>query len=124
MDQIEGIDANKIGVAGFSLGAIVGYLATAVDPRVDAGLFIGMPLLPITEGEAASFTSPFAYAEGFGERKVALVAGTEDQMYSREGVDALVAQMPPGTQTYWIESGHDFPDDTAGISVAFFKDAF
>lgn len=124
LDRIDGIDASNIGVTGFSLGAFIGYLATAVDTRIDAGFFMALPLLPVTKGEVASFTSPFAYAEGFDGRVMGLLAGTKDQLYTKEGIDSLAAAMRSDTQVTWIESDHDFPDSTADISVNFFETAF
>ena len=124
LDKIEGIDTNKIGVAGFSLGAFVGYLATAVEPRIKAGFFIALPLFPITEGQTASFTSPYAYAEGIAGRPMGLLVGTEDQLYSREGIEALAASMGKKTEVTWVECGHDFPTETAAVTVAFFLNAF
>ncbi|MBB5515397.1 pimeloyl-ACP methyl ester carboxylesterase [Rubricella aquisinus] len=123
LDQIDGVDASRVGVTGFSLGAFVGYLAAAVDPRIDAGLFIALPLLPVSAGEAASFTSPFSYTEGFGARPMGLIAGTEDPLYTIDGMEALAAQMSGQTQLTWIDSGHDFPHDTADVSVRFFTGA-
>ena len=121
VEEIGAVDVDRIGLAGFSLGAFSGYLASAVDPRIDASLMMALPLVPVSEGQNASFTSPFAYAPGFEGKALGLIAATEDSLYTREAVETLVAGLPIVPQVYWIESGHDLPADTAEISVTFFE---
>jgi len=123
LETIEGIDTSRIGVAGFSLGAWVGYLAMAVDPRIDAGMIMAMPFLPLSDGQQASFTSQFVYAQGMGDRKLGIIAATEDRLYTREAVEGLADTMPHRPQVTWVESDHDLPDSTSEISVTFFKGA-
>lgn len=123
LETIEGIDTDRIGVTGFSLGAFIGYLAAAVEPRIDAGLIMAMPFLPLSEGHAVSFTSQFAYVDGIGDKPMGFIVGTEDQLYTREAVEALAGAMLVEPQVTWVESGHDLPDETALTSVTFFKDA-
>lgn len=124
LSQFEGIETDQIGLTGFSFGAFAGYLASAVDPRIDASLMMALPILPVSEGQSASFTSPFAYAPGFADKSVGFIAATEDTLYTREAVDALVAGLPVDPQVHWVESDHDLPDNTAALSVTFFKQAF
>ena len=124
LSQIEDIGTDRIGLTGFSFGAFAGYLASAVDPRIDASLMMALPILPVSEGQSASFTSPFAYAPGFAGKSVGFIAATEDTLYTREAVDALAAGLPVDPQVHWIESDHDLPDNTAALSVTFFKQAF
>ena len=123
-EEIDGIDTDRIGVTGFSLGAFIGYLAAAVDPRIDAGMIMAMPFLPVTEGEVASFTSQFNYVEGLAGKPMGFIAGTRDPLYTREAVDALEAAMQGQPEVTWVESEHDLPEDTAAISVAFFERVF
>lgn len=98
-------------------------LAAAVKPRSDAGLFMALPLLSTTNGQTGSFTSPFADTQGFGDRKMGSLPDTQDPLYSHDGINALAAEMGRDTHVTWFDSGHDFPDDTAAISVAFFVTA-
>lgn len=124
LNQVGGVNVDQVGLVGYSFGAFAGYLASAVDPRIDASLLMAMPILPVTEGQGASFTSPLAYAPGFEGKTLGFIAATEDTIYTRESFDALVAELPAEPQVNWIEGGHDLPEDTAAISVAFFQKAF
>lgn len=124
LEQIKGVDHDRIGLTGFSLGAFIGNIAVAVDPRIDAGFIMALPFLPVSEGQSASFTSPFQYVEGLSGKDLTYLAATQDFLYTREIVDAYVQTFAGAPDVIWVESDHDFPSDTAGLSVAFFESVF
>lgn len=120
LETLQGIDSSRIGLSGFSLGGYIGFLTTAVDSRVEASMIMAMPFTPVARGETQNYLSQFAYLEGLKDRKIGMIAATEDHFYRREPVDALVAAIPSKVDMTWIESGHDLPDSTKDIAVTFF----
>lgn len=115
------IDADRISLAGFSLGAWTGLIATAVEPRIDRAVFIGLPFLPPAEGETTHFISQTEYAPGLAGKPIHFVAGTTDHFHTREAVDAMMAALTKDASITWVESGHDFPRDTAALTLEFLK---
>ncbi len=124
-----GIDPQKIGVAGISLGGIVGSVAVAVDPAIRQGVFVlaGGDLAEILwnmpdsrhykrlwvaagrdKADLAKLTEPFdplTYAEGLVGKRVLLIAGNVDEVIPPASARALwnAAGRPP---IHWLDCGH------------------
>jgi hypothetical protein len=123
------IDAQRLGVAGISLGGIVASVATAVDPAIHEGAFLlaGGDLSKILWGmpEGAAFrawwtdsgrtvadlkvlTDPFdplAYAPRLVGKRVVMMAGKVDEVIPPSSVRVLweAAGRPP---IRWYDCGH------------------
>lgn len=117
---IEGVDHDRIGVLGFSLGALIGHISTSVDPRIDAAFIMAMPFLPVTKGQTASFTAPSNYIEGLKSKPLGYLAATKDVFYTRTDVEAFASAFPEAPEVDWVESEHDMPAETSEYSLAFF----
>lgn len=122
-------DANKIGIAGTSLGAIVSALTYAVEPRVKNVAFIlgGIELANILWSSSRVVVQRDELrAKGFTEEKLRqelssvepanflprtepgnsfVVVGKFDTVIPKSSSDALIEKMP-GIQTLSIDTGH------------------
>jgi dienelactone hydrolase len=116
------IDHSRLGVIGFSLGAHVAWIATAVDPRIDRSLIMGMALLPAPkEHKRGGFTGPRNYLAGLKGRAVMVLAATRDEFYSVEQANGLFEEVPSALKEIsWVDSGHDMPASTAQVSKYWF----
>lgn len=117
---LEEIDSSRIGVVGFSLGASIGYLGAAVDERVDSAVLIGYPFLSGDEPPAASFTSPFHFADALDARPLLFIAGNEDYFTPKDAMQALQTSLHGSAAVRWLDSGHDFPASTSALTVNHF----
>jgi dienelactone hydrolase len=123
------IDAERIGVAGISLGGIVSAVAAAVDPAIHEGAFLlaGGDLSRIlwempeaaafrawwtksgrTPADLKALTDPFdplAYAPGLASKRVIMMAGKVDEVIPPSSATALweAAGRPP---IRWYDCGH------------------
>lgn len=124
-----GNDPQKIGVAGISLGGIVGSVAVAVDPAIREGVFVlaGGDLAEILwnmpdsrhykrlwvaagrdKADLAKLTEPFdplTYAGGLVGKRVLMIAGNVDEVIPPASARALwnAAGRPP---IRWLDCGH------------------
>jgi hypothetical protein len=124
-----GVDPNRLGITGISLGGIVAALAAAVDPEIHqaACLLAGGDLSEIlwTMPEAAKFrtwwlesgrtksdlkalTDPFdplTYATGFSGKRLLMIAGKVDEVIPPRSTQLLwqAAGRPP---IEWYDCGH------------------
>jgi dienelactone hydrolase len=124
-----GNDPHKIGVAGISLGGIVGSVAVAVDPAIRQGVFVlaGGDLAEILwnmpdsrhykrlwvaagrdKADLAKLTEPFdplTYAGGLVGKRVMMIAGNVDEVIPPRSARALwnAAGRPP---IRWLDCGH------------------
>lgn len=123
------IDASRLGVAGISLGGIVGALTTAVDPAATRGVFLlaGGDLSRIlwempeskpyrklwldagrTREDLTTLTRPFdplTHAAGLKGKQILFMAGRVDEVVPPESTIALwnAAGRPP---IEWFDCGH------------------
>lgn len=114
------LDAETVSLAGFSLGAQVAYISTAVDPRVDSAVVLAMPFLHPTPGLSTAFTAHEHYLPGLQGKNMMFVGATEDSFYSIDQLTALVDQLPDETvRLEVVESTHDLPRSTSEFTVGF-----
>lgn len=122
LETRQDVDAARVGLIGFSLGAHIGWIATAVDPRVDRALIMAMPFLPAPkELRPGGFTAPRNYLVGLTGRAIMIVAATHDEFYTAEQVSRLFEEVPTNLKEFrLVESGHDLPASTARFSKFWF----
>lgn len=143
------VDPGRIGVAGMSLGGIVGSLAFELEPRLDRGCFLlagaDLPTLlwdsRLTQkyrGEwenagmtkakliqAFALVDPATYPGRRGDRPVLLLSGRGDDVMPESCTRAL-AEALGNPEIVWYPGGHKpSPADAADAllkTAAFFKD--
>jgi dienelactone hydrolase len=98
----DGIDAERVAYAGFSLGAILGAAFCALDPRPRAAaLALG------GAGLAPEGIDPAAYLARFAPRPLLLVNAERDQTIAREAAEALYRAARPPVEQLWFDATHD-----------------
>ncbi len=126
------VDAEKIGIVGISLGAIVGALALGVEPRLQAGVLVlgGANLAhvlwrsPLTMNIRAELkragvdyerlqqemlpVEPLTFLKGQYGHRVLMVNGRYDLVIPREDVLALRRALGDGP-LLWLNTGHYGP---------------
>lgn len=129
MNSLPDVDASRVGVAGISLGGIVGGLAAAIDPAITSAalLLAGGDLAEIlwtmpegakyrklwidagkTKADLAALTrplDPLTYADRLKGKRVYMVAGKVDDTIPPSSALALweKAGRPP---IRWLDCGH------------------
>lgn len=111
------IDGQRIGLVGMSLGAIMGSILTAIDPRVKtAVLLVGgadWKLLkpndyPADPAQAALLepVDPKNFAGRIAPRPVLLINARQDEFIPRPASDALFAATGEPKKQVWLDGGH------------------
>jgi dienelactone hydrolase len=100
------IDAERVAYAGFSLGALLGAVFCAVDPRPRAAaLALGGAGLGPPDTEAA--IDPADWIGRIAPRPVLLVNATRDAIVPRAAAEALFEAAREPRQLLWFEGTHD-----------------
>lgn len=120
------IDANRIGLIGYSMGSIMGAIFGSVDKRIkDMALLVGgdpvLPLIPsVPENiqQEGYFTSSSLYAPHFGGF-VLMENASKDSIVPRSATDRLYAAFPEAKRTIqWYDSNHILPAKASDDAVA------
>lgn len=99
------IDIDRTAYAGFSLGAIIGALFCAREPRLRAAaLALG------GGGFGPAALDPVHHIAGFAGRPLLLINATDDQRIPRSAAEALHAAALDPKELLWFDGGHtDLP---------------
>ena len=101
LTTLDGVDAERIAYAGFSLGAILGAAFCALDPRPRAAaLALG------GAGLAPEGVDPAGYVGRFAPRPLLLVNAERDQTIPREAAEALYRAARPPVEQLWFDADH------------------
>jgi dipeptidyl aminopeptidase/acylaminoacyl peptidase len=133
------VDATRIGLMGYSLGAIMGSITTAVDPRIDtAVLVVGGAdwktlLTQSTERDAAKWRTegeakesdlallegidPKNFAAHITPRPVLLINGTQDKIIPRAAAESLFEAAKEPKEQIWLEYGHLIPPTVVAVPM-------
>jgi pimeloyl-ACP methyl ester carboxylesterase len=118
------LSSETVSVVGFSLGAQVAYISSAIDPRIDNAVILAMPFLHPTPGLKTAFTAHEHYLPGLQDTNLLFVGATEDTFYSIAQLEALVGRVPAdNAQLEIIESTHDLPHSSAELTLGFLNKA-
>ena len=112
-----GVDASRLGYAGFSMGAVIGSEIVAFEPRIKTAVLIeGVPNVAQNWLDTAVLAPHVANASLFFQ------FGSGDTNYNTDDANAWAALYKGSTQVKWYASGHapsqEFMDDaTAWFST-------
>ncbi|MCA9012379.1 MAG: alpha/beta fold hydrolase [Planctomycetaceae bacterium] len=102
------IDANKIGVFGYSMGGAQTFLLTGVEPRVKVSVACATP----ADNSKFSSIAPQNFAAEIGQRPFLMLMGRTDTMCPVEKAQALLDLIPAAhKQLMFYEAGHRLPVD-------------
>jgi dienelactone hydrolase len=102
-----GFDAKRIGLVGFSRGAILGVIAAAVDPRLAAIVMIYGGHFDALERRHVAAACPANYIGRVAPRPLLMVNGTQDSDLIREtSVEPLYRLTKPPKHILWSDGGH------------------
>jgi len=117
LTQRPDIQANRIGLVGYSMGAIMGSILAGVDTRIQAATLCvgGDPIKPMLAlvpealrplGERAAPSNFLGHA---APRPVYLVNGSQDTTITPDAAKRLIASAKPPYTSVWVNSGHILP---------------
>ena len=102
---LDALDRGRIAYAGLSLGAIVGAIFCALDPRPRAAV-----LALAGAGRGVSALDPLHHVGRIAPRPVLFVNATRDAIVSRDRAERLHAAAGEPREVLWFDSGHaDLP---------------
>ena len=93
--------------AGFSFGAAVGLRAACPDPRVQALIAVGTPVVPVAGGSEEPRVYDYEFLRDCAKPKL-FISGARDQYGPRAKLEALVASVPEPKKLVLIEAGDHF----------------
>ena len=94
------VDPKRIGYVGHGLGAMLGIVAAAVDPRIVAAIF--MTPVPATETDT--------FAPHSKVPSVLFQYGTQDPVYVQSEATKAAALLPGSVEVKWYDAAHDLND--------------
>jgi fermentation-respiration switch protein FrsA (DUF1100 family) len=119
------VDRERLGLLGYSLGAMMGTILSGVDERVKAcALLVGgdlvqtaLPQLPGFLRAALGPVSPASFAPHISPRPVLFINGKWDTVVPREAAVALHQAAREPRQVIWVDAGHILPPEAAARGV-------
>jgi dienelactone hydrolase len=109
LETREAIDTDRIGLLGLSMGGMISFMLSAVEPRVQAvatgvtpaGAFPELRDMPI---------APQTYAGGITDLPFLMMMGREDPYYTEAEAEALFDLLPTLTkELMFYDAGHRLP---------------
>lgn len=99
------IDADRVGVLGYSMGGHMTFILAAVEPRVKA---IVACVVPATPGFPAG---AFQFARDLGDRPLEMMMARQDRYYTAEQAEWLYSLVPGNDKSLQLfDSGHSLPE--------------
>ncbi|NBB86638.1 MAG: alpha/beta fold hydrolase [Bacteroidetes bacterium] len=118
LETREAIDTDRIGLLGLSMGGMMSFMLSAVEPRVQAvatgvtpaGAFPELRDMPI---------APQTYAGGITDIPFLMMMGREDPYYTEAEATALFDLLPtPTKELIFYDAAHRLPDAYPGDAVS------
>lgn len=125
------IDTERIGVIGYSLGGMMTFLLTGVEPRVKVSVAAVTPLMGKTSpGNAPQFAnyqlsaiSPRNYGQAMNNRAFLMLMGNEDFYYTVDEARQVFDLIDSKTKDLiFYDCAHKLPTDHVEIAVKWFKE--
>ena len=115
------IDASRIGVHGYSMGGMMAFILTGVEPRVRVTVAC-VAGKQKTEYEKYALIAPHNFTRDVGTRPFLMMMGKKDTLvpeaYSRKLYSLIEA---PSTKFILYDSGHRLPDEYISESLGWFQ---
>jgi predicted esterase len=124
------VDMKRTGLIGYSMGAMMGTILTAVDKRVkNAILCVGgdvginrVNALPEAQRKAGYAICTSLYVAHIAPRPVLMLNGKADTIVSPAATKLVYDAAGKGKEIVWFESGHDLPKEAATKAVEWMQD--
>ncbi|GMV92843.1 MAG: hypothetical protein AMXMBFR82_26210 [Candidatus Hydrogenedentota bacterium] len=102
--QRDDIDANRIGLVGYSMGGMDAFFLVSVEPRIKAVVACVPPLI----NENYNPASPVDYSWGVCDTPFLMLMGSQDDMYDKTTMNATYHAYikGPNTNIIWYDQGH------------------
>ncbi len=101
LESLPELDASRVAFAGFSLGAMLGTLFVARDPRPCAAA-----LALAGGGLGPEAHDPARHVAAFAPRPLLLLNAERDERVPRSAAEALHAAAAHPVEIVWVDSGH------------------
>jgi len=132
LETIPAIDANRIAASGYSLGGMMSFYLTAIEPRVKAAVpcLVGLNFYGVGTNKAFPWTmpsvlSPWNFAKAIGDKPFHLMMSNSDPFYSKQDARNLFELVGGENKTlkfYDCEGNHCLPKEHANDLVAWIKE--
>jgi uncharacterized protein len=139
------VDANRIGLTGYSLGAILGTMVTAVEPRIQTSVLVvgggdwKTILGQSQERDAAARRAqgtvnpddfkkledvdPVNFAAHIAPRPLLFINGKQDNIIPEAAAKALFDAAKEPKQQIWLNAGHFLPPtETGRLTIEWFDE--
>ena len=112
------IDSKRIGLLGYSMGAMIGSITSGVDDRVKATVLCvgGDPVKPLVAAFPVAFrmqveeVSPSNYVGHISPRPVLMINGSHDTVMNEAAARSLQNAAHTPKEVIWANSGHMLPE--------------
>ena len=107
----DAIDAQRLSIAGYSLGSYIALQTAAADPRVRSVIVAAGGDLPVTPwtGMVRMITDPAKSARSLNGRPLLLMHGRTDRTIPAEQAQRLYDAASEPKELRWYDSGHVLP---------------
>jgi len=119
LDGLKQIDPKRIGLIGWSAGALTGAIAAGVDPRLRAVVLLSAGAATVDDfvakapeslkDDVRSTLGPIDPLSWIGKAKggrLLLQDGTKDTVVPHAALQRMIAAAPKGTTVRWYDAGH------------------
>ena len=134
LTEDERVDAERLGLVGWSLGGRLGALAAGVDDRVRAIVLVSAGAAPVSEyvdaapaelrdvvREALEPIDPLTRIDD-AQGAVLVQAGRGDSIVPRGALEAVIAAAPAGTKVEWYPTDHALDANAEADRLAWLAD--
>lgn len=124
------VDSGRIGLLGYSMGAMMGAILSGVDDRIKASVLcvggdvVRGRLASLPEGlrDQAEFVAPSNYVGHISPRLLFMINGRQDTTVREEAAKALHDAAKEPKEILWADAGHMLPPQIAGKGVDWLAD--
>ena len=116
------IDTTRIGALGHSLGGMITFYLTAVEPRIKAAVPC-LTALNIYGSLAPDVLAPWQYVRAVGDRPLLMLMSGNDPFYLVEDAQRLFKLIKGSTKDllFYDVEGHRLPEEHIPDAIAWFK---
>ena len=118
------VDANRIGLMGFSMGGNIAWAAAAIDNRVKSLVVMASPLNLSADKAQWDLFSPVQFIPAIKNIPVLMLMAKADNFYTQTDAEFMFQQLQVKSKNLlFYEGGHDLPDSTAEASIPWLLNA-